>query len=67
MKKGFVVILIFFMLSLSVYAGEITYDNVISDTTSIEEDFEILGFDIEDYYEPTQYNYEKWYGGKLLR
>lgn len=49
------------MLSLSVYAGEITYDNVISDTTSIEEDFEILGFDIEDYYEPTQYNYEKWY------
>ncbi|MCM1557913.1 MAG: hypothetical protein NC087_10385, partial [Anaeroplasma bactoclasticum] len=46
------------LFSLTSYAE---YDySVINDTTTIEEDFTILGMDINDYYKPS-YDYAKWY------
>lgn len=45
----------------SVSASEITYKNVITDETTIEEDFKLLGLDVNDYYLPKKYEYQKWY------
>lgn len=51
-----------FICSVSVSAGPTKYQpNVFTDETTIEEDFKNLGIDINDYYKPKNYNYEKWY------
>ncbi len=42
-------------------AEVVTYKNDITDETTIEEDFQILNIDINEYYKPTKYTYEKWY------
>ncbi len=60
MKKiGFMICLLF-LCFFTVSAEEIEYQNVITDETTIEEDFQVLGMDIEEYYQP-KYNYSKWY------
>ncbi|MCM1197008.1 MAG: hypothetical protein NC548_64850, partial [Lachnospiraceae bacterium] len=63
MKKIIVLILAFFSIFgvKALASEEIQYQNVISDNTSIEEDFKVLGIDIRDYYKPKNYDYEKWY------
>lgn len=48
-------------LSATVSASEVTYKNLVTDDTTIEEDFKLLGMDINEYYIPKTYNYEKWY------
>ena len=49
--------LLFFSLT-----SNASYDySLISDDTTIEEDFSILGMDISNYYKPISYDYEKWY------
>lgn len=62
-KRALAILGIFLSLFTMLYvsAEEITYQNVITDDTTIEEDFEILGMEIEDYYIPKSYDYDKWY------
>ena len=62
-KRALAILGIFLSLFtlVCVSAEEITYQNVITDDTTIEEDFEILGMEIEDYYIPQSYDYDKWY------
>jgi len=48
-------------LSATVSASEVTYKNLVTDDTTIEEDFKLLGMDINEYYIPKTYNYQKWY------
>lgn len=62
-KRALAILGIFLSLFTMFYvsAEEITYQNVITDDTTIEEDFEILGMEIEDYYIPKSYDYDKWY------
>lgn len=62
-KRALAILGIFLSLFTMLYvsAEEITYQNVITDDTTIEEDFEILGMEIEDYYIPESYDYDKWY------
>lgn len=64
MKKIILIImLIASMLTLTstVSAAEVTYKNLVTDDTTIEEDFKLLGMDINEYYIPKTYNYQKWY------
>lgn len=62
MKKLLIIILLFFsMAAISVSAEEVTYQNVITDKTTIEEDFKVLNMACEDYYIPKAYDYDKWY------
>lgn len=59
MKKiGFICLV--FLCCLPIYAEETKYQNIITDETTIEEDFQVLGMDIKEYYQ-TKYNYSKWY------
>lgn len=60
MKKIGFMICFLFLCCLTVSAEEIEYQNVITDSTTIEEDFQVLGMNIEEYYQP-KYNYSKWY------
>lgn len=62
-KRALAILGIFLSLFTMLYvsAEEITYQNVITDDTTIEEDFEILGMEVEDYYIPQSYDYDKWY------
>lgn len=57
----FVFIISALLVSFNVKAEETTYQNVITDDTTIEEDFKVLGMDIEEYYLPSSYDYAKWY------
>ncbi len=57
--SSFIVAITFILFNC--YAAETSYKNVITDTSSIEDDFEILGMDINEYYEPKSYDYDKWY------
>lgn len=63
MKKVIWSILIFlFTFSpLLVHAEEVKYGNLVTDESTIEEDFELLGLNIDDWYKPTKYDYNKWY------
>lgn len=65
MKKTIYTLFIGFMLflcSMSVSAASTKYQpNVFTDETTIEEDLQNLNIDINDYYKPKNYNYEKWY------
>ena len=63
MKKVIWSILIFlFTFSpLLVHAEEVKYGNLVTDESTIEEDFELLGLNINDWYKPTKYDYDKWY------
>lgn len=48
--------------SISVAAEATKYQpNLFTDETSIEDDFKLLNIDINDYYKPEKYNYQKWY------
>lgn len=48
-------------ISISAAASELEYvNNIFTDETSIEDDFQNLQMDINDYYKPN-YNYSKWY------
>lgn len=60
MKKIGFMICFLFLCYLTVSAEEIEYQNIITDETTIEEDFQVLGMNIEEYYQP-KYNYSKWY------
>ena len=57
----FMLITTLFTSLLLVDAKEIKYENVITDTSSIEDDFELLGLDINEYGKSLKYNYDKWY------
>lgn len=61
MKRIFISIIMFFSIffSLNVYAEEIKYGNVINDNTTIEEDFNVLGIELDNYYYST--TFEKAY------
>lgn len=50
-----------FVFGITAKAEETTYQNVITDDTSIEEDFKILSMDIDNYYMPQSYDYAKFY------
>ncbi len=52
---------IFFCVGIIAKAEEVKYGNLITDETTIEEDFKLLNIDINEYYKPTKYNYQKWY------
>ncbi len=52
--------LLFLICTSKVSAEEIKYGNLITDETTIKEDFKLLGLSINDYYKPS-YNYSKWY------
>lgn len=60
MKKGLIYVLLWliFFLPVSAFADEV--DHPIDDQTSIEEDFQVLNQDINDYYVPS-YELDKWY------
>lgn len=58
---SFLLIVLWFGSLLGASAEVVTYKNVITEKTSIEEDFQILNIDINEYYKPTKYTYEKWY------
>lgn len=53
MKKLYILLSCIFIFliveSLNVHAASVGYENVITDTSSIEEDFEILGMDLSNY------------------
>lgn len=51
---------LFFLTIMEVSAEEISYRNLITDETTIVDDFKLLNMNIEEYYQPS-YNYEKWY------
>lgn len=57
----FNLLFIFFCVGIIAKAEEVKYGNLITDETSIEEDFKSLNIDINEYYKPTKYNYQKWY------
>lgn len=64
MKKIYLAFLFLFTFSLftiSANAEVVGYENVITDETTIEEDFDVLGLVIDDYYVPEAYDYDKWY------
>ncbi len=62
MKKiFFLLITILLFCSISVNATEIEYKNVITDISTIEDDFEVLGIDINSYYKTNYSDYQKWY------
>lgn len=64
MKKliySFLILLAFTLLGVKASAEVVNYQNVITDTSTIENDFKALNMDIEDYYYPTKYDYEKLY------
>lgn len=66
MKKSLFIVILFYtlllgLLGISANATEVNYGNLVTDETSIEEDFELLNIDINDYYKPKIYDYEKWY------
>ncbi len=56
-----IIVLLFSFFSVSASAEEVKYENLITDSTTIEEDFKLLKIDIKDYHKPTKYRYEKWY------
>lgn len=63
MRKFIAVIIVLFSLSfitMEVSAEEISYRNLITDETTIAEDFKLLNMNIEDYYQPSFIS-EKWY------
>ena len=64
MKKvlySFILLLIsFIFISFDASAEEVAVKEITS-TTSIANDFEILGLDINDFYKPKSYDYDKWY------
>lgn len=51
MKKILFVMLILFSIFISspIYASEIKYDNLITDTSSIEDDFKVLNMDLSNF------------------
>lgn len=51
---------LFLICTTKASAEEIKYGNLVNDSTTIEEDFNLLGLSIDDYYKPS-YNYEKFY------
>ncbi len=57
----FNLLFIFFCVGIIAKAEEVKYGNLITDETTIEEDFKLLNIDINEYYKPTKYNYQKWY------
>ena len=62
MKKIYLVFLFllsFSLFTISVSAETVNYNNIITDDTSIEEDFKVLGMEINDYYIPEKYDYKK--------
>lgn len=65
MRKALTIIIgfvsLFFLSAVKASAEEIKYKNLITDNTTIEDDFKILGMEISDYYIPTAYNYAKFY------
>ncbi len=52
--------LLFLISTTKISAEEIKHGNLVTDTTTIEEDFKLLGLSIDDYYKPV-YNYDKFY------
>lgn len=52
---------LFFCCALITKAEEVKHGNLITDETTIEEDFKLLNIDINEYYKPTKYDYQKWY------
>ena len=61
LKKLILVLGLLFLICTSISGAAEEYDySKIDDSTSIEEDFSLLGIDINSYYKPS-YDYEKWY------
>lgn len=63
MKKLSLFLAILFLLAFNLSpanAAEYEYAN-IDDESTIDNDFKVLGIDINDYYKPTAYDYAKWY------
>ena len=56
-----ILIFLFTFSPLLVRAEEVKYGNLVTDESTIEEDFELLGLNINDWYKPTKYDYNKWY------
>ena len=50
-----------FTTNITISANEVTFQNKITDTSPIDEDLKIIGLDIEDFYKPSNYSYDKWY------
>lgn len=50
-----------FTTNITISANEVTYKNLIDDNTTIEDDFKILGLDINNYSIPTNFVNDKWY------
>lgn len=64
MKKIYALFISLFLilsLSITVSATELTYNNPITDDSTIVDDFKVLGLEISDYYIPESYDYYKWY------
>ena len=64
MKKILIFVFAFFTFIFTfttVQASEVKYTNIITDSTNIEDDFKILNLDIEDYYKPIVYDYQKYF------
>ena len=65
MKKFYLFFLFLFSFisisSISVSAETIEYKNIITDESTIEEDFNILKLDLEDFFIPKKYKVNKWY------
>lgn len=73
MKKLYILLSFIFIFlfvgSSNVFAETLKYENVITDTSSIEEDFEVLGMDVANYYKmksPANKTYVVGYGEAIL-
>lgn len=64
MKKVYLLFISLFLiltLNITVSATELTYNNPITDDSTIVDDFKVLGLEISDYYIPEAYDYYKFY------
>lgn len=57
----FILLSLFMITPFVAAAEEVKYKNVITDTTTIAEDFEVIGLNLEEYYISSKYSYDKWY------